>query len=249
MILPAAVGMLLFSCSGTVRDPDKAVEKLLNAYGGPQKAKTLATFSGKGFSQKLTTFQFATNYPLDIYQKGLRYKSAAVNLHEGKITSIVLLINDGESFYRWSSTKGRENAPEWEFYFTKYKFPYVLTWLQEAQIQGKILEVEGKDICRVQFEQGDDIVTLTIDSKSWLLQAASVDSKSDPLFTFKEVYSEYREVEGTPFPNRFAGYLRGDKYYEFLIPVINLDVELPDDIFTVTAEDTSWMSQAPPPSE
>jgi hypothetical protein len=232
-------GSHLASCSGEVRNPRVAVKRMIGAYGGYEKATEVKNFIGRGFIKRLTSGSTAESDPLDVFQKGELFKYRITLLTRGRPVGVRVTLFDGYEGYQYVYGGGRTEAPKWEYEMIKYRFPYVLTWVQKNGIDGEIVTGEGDEgVCLLRYYYGDDIVTLELDSKSWLVRSVEIGSEADPEFSYMERYGDYREVDGVPFPNRFSGFFRGRPYFENFLSVIEYGVDLPDTVFSVTVEDT-----------
>ncbi|MCK4237040.1 MAG: hypothetical protein KAX38_07955 [Candidatus Krumholzibacteria bacterium] len=239
LILILAV-CFLFSCSGRVDRPEVAVKKMICAYGGAEKIDFLTNYVGKGFMKNLSSKSVVSHYPFDLYQKDHLFKNRFVKVTRGKVTDIRVTVFDGREAYQWQYGEGKKDVPMWEFAILKYRFPLVLKWLRDSRAKGEIITDAGVEgVCRMRYLDGDDIVTFSLDDKSWLLKEVEIQSATDSAFVYSEAYSDYRDMDGIPFPNRFTGTFKGQPYYEYFIPVIEYGVDLPDSLFKVTAEDTA----------
>jgi hypothetical protein len=244
----ASILTIACACSGKIEKPEDAVERMVRAYGGPEKIAKLKNFKGLGFIKNLMSETVARSYPYDIYQKGTLFKSRITVIENSVMVDVRINIDDGRERYLWQYSGGKREAPDWEFELIKYKFPLALEWLQDPGVAGTVVTgPEDAGTHRLRYEIGDGIVTFTINGSSWLLEKMEVGSVSDTSFSFSEEYGNYREIEGNvPFPNRFTGTYRGMPYYEFFIPVIEYGIDIPDGFFRVTAEDTQGIvKQAP----
>ncbi len=234
-----AVMSLLVSCSTKVKDPESAIDRMVKAYGGPDRVKFISTYSGKGFMRKLPIVHVAESYAFDIYQKEALFKSVVMNVKSGMLTDVRIHVTNSDESFQWSYSEGRKPVPQWQSDLFKYRFPYVFAWLRETS-GGELLEAgDDEAVCRVRYTNNDDIITLVIDKKSWLLKETVVESVSDSAFVSRDVYSDYRKVDGIFFPARFTGYMRGKYYYEYYLTKVEFGIEIPDDIFAVTAADTA----------
>ncbi len=243
----AAAAMLAIACSTRVNDPDTAIKKMLGAYGGAGKVKLLTSYTGKGFMRDLARKQVVRNHPFDICQRGALIKNRLMKVTKGKLTEVMVTYFDGTEAYQWKYGGTIKTVNRWEFDLLKYKFPLILTWIQESDITGEIVTGENDSaVCLLRFENGNDIVTLTLDSKSFLLEKVEILSAADTAFVYSEEYGDYRKVDGIYFPNRFRGWYKGSKYYEYMIPVIEYGVELPDSIFSLLSSDSAgvWKEKA-----
>jgi len=227
-------------CGGGVDGPEVVARRMVDAYGGPEKAPLLSTFKGFGFMKNLSSTTIAENFPYDVCQKGQLYKSRITIIKQSQVVGVRLNIFDGRERYIYEYGKGKRSAPTWEFDFVKYKFPFVLEWIQDPGVEGSVVHADTLDAYLLRYVNGDDIITFTIDDSSWLLEKVEVGSVADSTFSYSESYSDYREVEGVPFPNRFVGVFKGRKYYEFFISAIEYGIDLSDSIFKVMEKDTSW---------
>ncbi|MBN2184999.1 MAG: hypothetical protein JW746_06690 [Candidatus Krumholzibacteriota bacterium] len=234
-----AVLPLIVSCSSEVKDAESAVDRMVKAYGGPERTGLMTTFAGKGFIKKIPHVYVSESYPLDIYQKGALYKNRVMMVENGKLTNVRLMVVNGHEFFKWTMDEGRGTIPEWEVSQIKYRFPGILGWLAESGARGELVASADEDgNCRVQFTNPDERLTLVIDNRNWLLKESIVESFIDSTFVSRDVYSEYRKVDDFWFPSRFSGYIRGKQYYEFLLVKVEIGIEIPDSVFAFIPEDT-----------
>lgn len=238
-------GLAIASCSGRVKEPDEVVDRMMAAYGCPENLPLLTVYSGRGFMKQLPVGHVAISHPFDVYQKGSLYKTKTWQLQEGiPVDMYVLAVNDTEQV-SWRYRGGYSSVPQWEVGLIEYRFPLVLRWLSESGIDGRLVDGGADDgAWRVLFERDDDLITLVVDGKTWLLREMMLRNAADTSFSFSEAYGDYRKVDGVWFPNRFSASFRGRPYYEFLIPAIELGADLLDESFAVTPADTVL----PPPA-
>ena len=235
----AASAALIASCSGSVKRPEDAVDRMLKAYGGEKNIPLLTNFEGRGFRKQIPLIHVATNYPFDIYQRGLDYKTKTYNILEGQVVDFQLLVvKDGERF-AWSRGTGVAAVPEWEAEMIGYRFPMILVRLNDSELDLEHVESKYWDgLYHIRFEEKDNIVDVGLDEESFLVKQVEIVSVVDTSFSFKEEYSDFVKTDGIWFPNRFIGYFKEEEYFEFLIPVVKFGVDFPDDAFTVTESDT-----------
>ncbi len=229
----------MISCASRTDDPDVVIERMVKAHGGSAMIQRIQSYVGRGFMKNLQSKSVVQSDPFDIFRRGPLYKNRIVRLREGNVTDIGITIFDGSKGYQWRAGAGRSDVAAWQFEMLQYLFPQVLEWVQGLELAGEIVTSEHEYyIERIRYVSGDDIITIAVDDRTWLLKEVRVASVSDSAFSFSEGYDNYREVEGVPFPGRFMGEYKDNPYYEYFIPVIEFGVELPDSVFTVTAEDT-----------
>lgn len=234
----------LISCSDGADDANDVIKRMVKAHGGPDKIELVQSYVGRGFMKNLLSTSVVQSDPFDIYRNGPLFKNRIMKLGAGKATDVGLTIFDGREGYQWRYRGGKSPVASWQFEIMRYLFPRVLVWAQQPDLVGEIVTGEHEYyIERVRYMSGDNIVTIGVDDRTWLLKEVRIASVSDTAFAFSEEYDDYRDVEGVPFPNRFTGKYRDNLYYEYLIPVIDYDVELPDSLFAVTADDTIDIDQ------
>lgn len=247
VLLLAAGAMILHSCSSAVNNPEKAARRTIKAYGGEEKARQLSDFVGKGFMKNLSSRSVARSYVFDVYQSGKKFKHMVMKTTRGKLTDVIVTFYDGEQGFQYKYSGGKKDLVSWEVAMVKYRFPFVLTWMQDSGLTGEIVTGSGDEgVCLLRYENKDDIVTLTMDSKSWRLKEVEVTSVTDSSFVYREAYDNYRLVEGVPFPGRFTGFYSGSRYYEYFIPSIEWGVDLPDSVFSVMVGDTVKVEKPAP---
>ena len=230
---------IVIGCAGGAGDASDVMKRMVRAHGGPDKIEMIQSYVGRGFMKNLASTAVAQSDPFDIYRRGRLFKNRIVKLRDGKAVDTGLTIFDGREGYQWRYGTGRSPVAAWQFELMAYLFPQILAWAQQPDLAGEIVTGEHEYyIERVRYRSGDNIITIGVDDRTWLLKEIQIASVSDSSFSFSESYDNYREVEGVPFPGRFTGKYRNNLYYEYFIPVIKLEVELPDSLFTVTVDDT-----------
>lgn len=200
----------------------------------------LSSFKGFGFMKDLSSRTLARSDPFDIFRKDLRYKHIRYKVVKGRVEDISIVCYDGSSGFEYVYSKGKRGVPEWEFYMLRYKFPVIISWAEDNLDKARGVECDrDSGICTVRFENADDMVDLTIDSKKGWLKKVAITSKSDSTFSYEELYSDYREIKGIPFPSRFTGRYKGSTFYEFFLPTVELGAVIPDTLFQLNPADTS----------
>jgi hypothetical protein len=238
-------GFALVSCSNGVKGPDAVVDRMLEAYGCPGNLPLLTSFAGKGFLKQVPLGHVAMSYPFDIYQRESLYKTKAWLIREGMPVDMQVFAVGDTARTRWTYSGGYTSVPQWEVDLVGYRFPLVLKWLSSSAPEGRLVEGGPEDGARrIRFEKDGDLLTLVVDSETWLLRGMVLENAADSTFRFEEMYGDYRKVDGIWFPNRFTARFQEIQYYEFLIPTIELGADLPDRIFAVLPEDTIL----PPPA-
>jgi hypothetical protein len=230
----------ILSCSGTVTNPRDAVKRMVRAYGGPANIAKLQSYIGRGFISDRTNDVVAQNHPFDIYRKGSLYKHKVMAVNRGKLTDVMVLFADGTKGWHWMSRGKTMAVPPAEVAVQRFMFPQVLEWLEEPGIEGEVVTPDTlAGICRLRYAVGDTIVTVELDSKTWLLAFVDIRSTADSSIAYTEAYGYYRDVDGIPFPNGFKGYYRGMLYYDYLIPSVTLGADIPDSLFDLLASDSA----------
>ena len=236
----AVSAALLVSCSGSVKNPEAAVKKMVKAYGGEKNLPLLTNFEGKGFRKQLPPGHVAINYPFDVFQSGSNYKTKTYRLQEGRVIDVQLLVINETERFSWSHRTGAAAIPEWEVEMIGYRLPMILEKLNSGGLDLEHVESAYWDgIYHIKFTEGDNIVDVGLDEESFLVRNVSILSVSDTSFSFKEEYEDYVKTDGIWFPNRFLGYYKDFVYYEIVVPVVRFGVDFPDDRFTVMESDTA----------
>jgi len=246
LVLGAAVVLALAipSCSLVPGSPEGVAKKMLHAYGGSEKAARLESFAGKGFIRDLSSEVVAKSFAFDVYRKGKLYKHVIMSAPGGKLTEVIVVYYDGTTSRAWMSGKGTTTIPAMELGLLTYRFPNVIRWVQGAGRTGEVLPgTKGESVVRVRYKDGDNVVTLALDRKSWLLSGIVVTSPRDSSAVFTEGYDHYTEIEGIPFPQEFKATFQGYPYYEYLLVSVKLGVDLPDSLFRVTAADSMGLAK------
>jgi outer membrane lipoprotein-sorting protein len=238
----AAVAIV--SCSGVPSSPAGVAKKMLRAHGGSEKIARLQSYVGKGFIKDLNSEVVARSFAYDVYRKGRLFKQKIMSAPGGKLSSVIVMYFDGATSRRWESGGRTVTVPTMDLGVLKYRFPEVIQWAQGADRKGERLSVEkGENVVRLRYEEGDDVVTLAIDRKNWLLAGVEITSLKDTSFAFSEAYDHYTDIEGIPFPQEFKGTYKGKVYYDYMLSKIELRSDLPDSLFRVTAEDSAGIAR------
>ncbi|MBU8922532.1 MAG: hypothetical protein KOO63_12005 [Bacteroidales bacterium] len=242
------------SCSGRPDNPEALYDKMLDAYGGEDGVNRIISFSGKGFMKKLPMIHVAESYPFDFFQNGLLTKSKMMDVRNGQLFDMRIIVSDEEKSYQWSYLAGNLLVSNWEREMIKYRFPYILKWIGDRAHEGEIILPvgEGNGFYGLRFQSKTDIITLGIDEKTFLLRDVTVTSLADSSFNSRDVYSDFLKVEGTWFPARFTGFFDRILYYQYYLVKIDLDAELPGESFAVTPDDTMgirWLEADTKPAE
>jgi hypothetical protein len=230
----------LASCSGVPASSEGVAKKMLRAYGGPAKVARLQSYVGKGFIRNLSSELVARSYAFDVYRKGKLYKHKIMSAPAGRLSNVIVFYFDGTTNHRWESGKGEETIPTMEAGILRYRFPEVIQWVQGPDCDCEKPSVEkSSDILRLRCTEGDNVVTLSIDRKSWLLRGVEFRNSKDSSVVFTETYDHYSDIDGIPFPEEFKATYGGKLYYDYTLVSIDLTSDLPDSLFRVTPEDSA----------
>jgi hypothetical protein len=239
-----AAAALIASCSGSAKNPESAVKKMVKAYGGEKNIPLLTSFEGKGFRKQLPPGQVATNYPFDVFQDGKNYKTKTYRIREGEVVDVQLLVVSENERFSWSRGTGVAEIPEWEVEMIGYRLPMIIDKLNAGGLELERAESEYWDgLYHVKFVEGDNMVDVGLDEETFLVMNVTIRSVAEPDFVFREEYSDYVKTDGIWFPNRFVGLYKDLIYYEFLIPVVSFGVDFPEALFTVLESDTTYAVQ------
>ncbi len=239
-IVAALVAVVLVSCSEEPRNPRGVVRNMVHAHGGPHAIERLRNFAGKGFIRDLSDTVVAKSFPFDVYRSGLRYKHRLMRAPGGAISDIIVLCHDGEETFEWTNRGGRRDVPPMEIGALQYRFPMVLSWVREEGRSPELLPHASADReIRLRYAEGDLILTIAVDRRSWLLGGVEIRSAADTAFQYEEHYGAYMDLEGIPFPERFTASYRNEPLYDYLLSVVELRGEMPDSLFAITGADTA----------
>lgn len=246
LLLCAAVlaAVAIAACSLVPGSAEGVAKKMLRAYGGAAKLARLDSFVGRGFIRDLSSKQVAKSFAFDVYRKGQLYKHKIMSAPGGKLTDVIVLSFDGTTSREWMNRRGTRTIPSMEFGILKYRFPDVILWAQGADRKGERLPLKkgDKDV-RVRYTDGEDVVMLAVDRKTWLLDSVKVTNVKDSSFAFSERYEYYSDVDGIPFPEEFKATYQGQPYYDYLLSAIELKPEMPDSLLRVNASDSTGISK------
>ncbi len=107
----------------------------------------------------------------------------------------------------------------------------------------------GETDYRLKYENGDEIVTFTIDGKTFLLKGTEVRNREDSTFVTVDLYGDYLRMDDTWFPSRFSGFFGERQYYEYFLTRIDLGTEFPEGFFAILPEDTAGVQYYTPPQQ
>lgn len=240
----ALAAVAIAACSLVPASPEGVAKKMLRAHGGAAKLSRLDSFVGRGFIRDLSSKMVAKSFAFDVYRKGQLYKHRIMSAPSGKLTDVIVLSFDGTTSREWMNGRGTRTIPSMEFGILKYRFPDVIQWAQGADRKGERLPLKkGDKVVRVRYTAGDDVVTLAVDTKTWLLDSVLVTNAKDSSFTFSERYQYYSDVDGIPFPEEFSATYAGQPYYDFLLSKIEFRTDLADSLLRVNAADSAGISK------
>jgi len=240
----AALAAMIASCTGSVRKPEDAVSRMLKAYGGEKNLPLLTSYVGRGFRKQLPAGHVATNYPFDVFQRKMDYKTRTYRVIDGEVADVQVLIVNKDEHFSWSRGTGIGSVPEWEVEMIGYRFPMILERLSAGDLRLEHVESDYWDgQYHILFEERDNIVNVGLDEETFLVKQVTISSTADTSFSFREEYGEYVKTDGIWFPDRFTGYYRDILYYEFLVPVVSFGAEFAEDAFYLTESDTVTVSQ------
>lgn len=235
----ALAAVALAACSGVPGNPEGVAKKLLSAYGGPDKVARLQSYVGKGFIRDLSSPTIAKSHAFDVYRKGPLYKHKIMSTSGGRLSNVIVFYFDGTTYYRWQSGKGTVTIPKMEVGLLRYRFPDVIRWVQgpDCDCEKPTVE-EGAGVVRLRCKEGDSIITLSIDRKSWLLNGVEFRSSKDSSIVFTESYDHYSDIDGIPFPEEFSAAFGHQVYLDYTLASVELTADLPDSLLRVTAKDS-----------
>lgn len=243
------VAVAIAACSLVPGSAEGVAKKMLRAHGGAAKLARLDSFVGKGFIRDLSSKQVAKSFAFDVYRKGPLYKHKIMSAPGGKLTDVIVLTFDGTTSREWMNGKGTRTIPSMEFGILKYRFPDVIQWVQGADRKGERLPLKKSDkVVHVRYVEGEDVITLAVDRKTWLLDSVKVTNVKDSSFAFSERYQYYSDVDGIPFPEEFRATYQGLTYYDYLLSAIELKTDLPDSLLRLNAADSTGYSKREAPA-
>ncbi|MBD3179116.1 MAG: DUF4292 domain-containing protein [Candidatus Latescibacteria bacterium] len=235
VLLASALGCA--SCSdGSGRG---VTSRVVRAYGGENGIKSILSYTGRGYLKVLPTGEKVINHHLDLYQDHQRYRETYVEVFKGDVVNKWIWINEGDGPKSWSSANNWVNKPALEYRFLEYRFPMLLEWMSRYQEKAGA-NVESDNYI-LNYSVGNLSVEVTVDRKKRFIRSSTV-TDSDNNLQYSEKYTDYRRVDGIPFPNRITRSVNGVPYCEFFIPAIEHGTEQPDSLFVISEADTSGVS-------
>ncbi len=186
--------------------------------------------------KELPVGKIVNNYPLAVFQEGTSYKQTMARVDKGEAVEKWVWIGDENGITSWSSSERWINRPGLEYRFLKYRFPMIISWMAERKAESETLD-KPEGLFVLGFRDGENNVTVKVDSKRWIINGISVRNQDDDLL-YSEEYADYRKVENAPFPARVTRSLDGASYCEAFTPAIERGSNIPDSVFSIAGEDT-----------
>ncbi len=246
LLMLGSIAAIIFSCSGAPGDADDVVDRLIGAYGGPEKIELMKSFIGKGFMKDQLNQSVIRYWPYDHFQRDTMLKTKVALTDKGIAYNIRFATFDGLN-YRVAEKNGDMNYPPVaELVRIDRRFPLILDWLRNSGLEGR-LEDNGDEggVCRVVYVDTYDLVEVGVDRESWLLRYVRFESRTDSTKIFTETYSDYWEVDGVPFPSRFTGTFTNNRpYYEYYFVKVELGAELPDSTFIISERELALIPKS-----
>lgn len=239
LLMLGVITAILFSCSGTPKNADDVIGRMIDAYGGPGKIEMLKSFTGKGFLRDQLGQSVIRYWPYDYFQRDTMVKTKVALLEKGIPYNIRFITFDGLNLRAVDKNNDAFYNPMTEYSMIKYRFPLVFDWLRSTELEAKLIDNgDESGVCRIEYLDTYNVLEIGVDRESWLLRHVRFEDRSDSLKAFRETYSDYWEVDGIPFPSRFTAKLSDVRpYYEYYFTRIELDVDLPDSTFILSEEE------------
>jgi len=239
------IAAALFSCSGTPGDAEVVIDRMIDAYGGPEKLEFLKSFTGKGFMKDQLGQSVIRYWPYDQSQRDTMLKTKVALMEKGVAYNIRYSTFDGLNLRIVDKKNDMMYKLPTEIILIKFRFPLIFDWLQNSGLEGTLTDNgDESGICRIEYLEPYNVIEVGVSRDNWLLQYVRFMSVSDSLKIYKETYTDYWEVDGVPFPSRFTGTFQDVvPYYEYYFVKVELGADLPDSTFILSEEE---LAQIPP---
>jgi len=238
-LLLGLAAVMILSCSGTPRDAVDVVDRMIGAYGGPEKIELMKSYVGKGFFKDQLGQAVARYWPYDHYQRGMNLKTKIALIDNGKAYNIRFATYNGLNYRVATKYGDLLDIPPIDIELLRYRFPLILDWIQQTDSEGKLTDDGDENgLCKIEYTIPKYKIEVGIDRGDWLLRYMRFESMEDSTKIFREAYTDYWKVDGVPFPSRFTGTLQEVRpYYEYYFVKIELGADLPDSTFILSEEE------------
>jgi hypothetical protein len=245
LLMLGLVTAVLFSCSGTPGDADDVVDRMIGAYGGPERIELMKNFVGKGFMKDQLGQAVVRNWPYDHFQRDTMLKTKVALIEKGIAYNIRYATYDGFN-YRVANKNGDSiDRPPVDISLIKYRFPLIFDWLRNTELEGDITDNGDKSgICKIEYPGPVYSIEIGVSRGDWLLRYVRFENQKDSTRVFSEAYTDYWKVDGVPFPSRFTGKFQDMMpYYEYYFTKIELGADLPDSTFILNEEELALIPE------
>ena len=239
MLVLVIIAAIHFSCSGTPQKADDVIDRMIGAYGGPEKIELLKSFIGKGFMKDQLGQSVIRYFPYDYFQQDTMVKSMVALTEKGIPYNIRFATFDGINYRVADKNNDMMYKLPMEVVLIKFRFPLVFDWLRNSGADGKLTDNGNESgTCRIEYIDSYNVIEVGVDRKTWLLRYVRFEDKADSMKVYRESYSDYWKVTGIPFPSRFTGSFNDVRpYYEYYFTMIELGADLPDSTFILSEEE------------
>ena len=230
---------VLFSCSGAPEDPGDVIDRMIAAYGGPEKIDLLESFAGRGFLKDQFSQAVIRYWPYDHFQRDTMIKTKVALIDKGIEYDIRFTLYDGLNYRVVNKNGDLLDRPPMEIFLIEFRFPLVLDWLRETDLEGELID-NGQEsgVCRIEYPGPGYAIEIGVNRDDWLLNYVRFENSNDSTRVFMETYTDYLNVDGVPFPSRFTGTMKDViPYYEYYFVKIELDADLPDSTFVLSRDE------------
>lgn len=238
--------VMLFSCSGVPRDADEVVDRMIDAYGGPEKVELMESFIGKGFLKDQWSKSVIRYWSYDHYQRETMLKTKITLVQKEIVLDVRYTTYDGDNF-RFVNVDGDfpYRQPSIDIRLIEYRFPLLLGWLQSTELEGKLTDNgDESGVCTIEYISPAYEIQIGVSRKDWLLSYVRLEDSADSTNVFEEAYTDYWKVDGVPFPSRFTGMSgEGTILYEYYFVKVEMGADLPDSIFAVSDEELALIPE------
>ncbi len=239
LLLLGFAAVAIFSCSGTPRDADDVIDRMIDAYGGPEKIELMKSFVGKGFFKDQLGQAVVRYWPYDHFQRGTMLKTKVALIEKGKAYNIRFATYNGLNYRVATKYGDLLDITPIDIDLLPYRFPLILDWVQQTDAEGELID-DGDEsgVCKVEYAIPKYKIELGVDRSGWLLKYMRFESQADSIRVFRETYTDYWKVDGVPFPSRFTGTLQETRpYYEYYFVKTELGADLRDSTFILSQEE------------
>jgi len=234
----AFVSLIVFwgGCSDSSRTVTSGI---VSAYRGDSGIESILSYTGRGYLKVLPVGNKVENLHLDLFQDYRKYRVQYVDVFKGDVVDKWIWINNGSQRRVWATAPEMVNRPELEYRYLDYRFPMLLDWMRKYEGEAEVNKKDDSYI--LEYQLAELVLKVTVGRKNRYIRRIDIEDRRNDL-VFSEDYTDYRRIEGIPFPNRVRKSINSEPYCEFFTPVIRYGESPPDSVFAISAADTAGVA-------